>query len=182
MPNIKEIFLVFLKIGSVAFGGVYSMLSFFEREIVQKKKWLTHDDFMEAVVIGQMTPGAPIVNTGIFIGYKLKRFLGAVSATIGQILPSFLLILFIGYFYFEYREVRVIHSALKGVGAAVVGLIASVVIKMAKGSLKNPTDWSIAVLSFLGLLMLRANPIAIILLFGALGMLIFKKRSSVSAD
>ena len=82
--TVKDIFWKFLKIGSISFGGVYSMLAFFERDLVDKGKWLTHEEFIESVAIGQMTPGPPIVNTGICIGYKLKKIKGALATTIGQ--------------------------------------------------------------------------------------------------
>jgi len=65
--SVKKILFVFLKIGTFAFGGVYSMLAFFERELVLKRKWISQEEFAESIVIGQLTPGAPIVNTGIFI-------------------------------------------------------------------------------------------------------------------
>ncbi|MDA8104824.1 MAG: chromate transporter [Nitrospiraceae bacterium] len=82
--TVKDIFWKFLKIGSFSFGGVYSMLAFFERELVEKAKWLTHEEFVESVAIGQMTPGPPIVNTGICIGYRLKRIKGALATTACQ--------------------------------------------------------------------------------------------------
>ena len=84
--SLRKIFLVFLKIGTFSFGGVYSMIAFFERELVDKRKWITHDEFMESFAIGQMTPGPPIVNTGICIGYKLRRLGGAL---IGHLRPGF---------------------------------------------------------------------------------------------
>jgi chromate transporter len=99
--SLKDIFLIFLKIGAFAFGGVYSMLAFFERELVGKKKWISHEEFAESIVIGQLTPGAPIVNTGIFIGYTLKRLKGALATIAGQVLPSFLLVLIIAYLYIK---------------------------------------------------------------------------------
>jgi hypothetical protein len=79
---LKKIFLAFLKIGTFSFGGVYSMIAFFERELVDKRKWITPEEFVESFAIGQMTPGPPIVNTGICIGYKLRKLWGALAATV----------------------------------------------------------------------------------------------------
>ena len=86
--SLRKIFLVFLKIGTFSFGGVYSMIAFFERELVEKRKWITQEEFMESFAIGQMTPGPPIVNTGIFIGYKLRRLGGALAATMARPSPG----------------------------------------------------------------------------------------------
>src|SRR5512135_1247857 len=130
MPDNRKIFLVFLKMGAFAFGGVYSMLSFFQREIVDRHRWLSQEEFTEGVAIGQMTPGPPIVNTGIFVGYRLRGPKGALVATLGQVFPGLLLVLLLGYLYLKYKEAPLFGSVLKGVGAAVVGLLASIVHKM----------------------------------------------------
>ena len=173
-PNLKDFFLVFLKIGSVAFGGVYSMLAFFERDIVRKREWLNQEEFTESIAIGQITPGAPIVNTGIFIGYKLNRIKGALAAVAGLVIPSFIIILVIAHYYTQYHDLKIIQSALKGVGAAVVGLIATVVFGMGKTTLKNYRNIIFAVSAFIALAVFKANPIAIIIIAGIAGLIIFR--------
>ncbi len=172
--SVKNILLVFLKIGTFAFGGVYSMLAFFERELVMKKKWLTHEEFTESVVMGQLTPGAPIVNTGIFIGYTLKKLKGALVTVIGQVLPSFTLVLIISYLYIKYEEIVLFKAVLKGIGAAVVGLIASVVYNMSRKLLKEYKSMLIAIAAFLCLAVLKLNPIGLIVAAGIGGALLFK--------
>ncbi len=172
-----DIFWIFLKIGSVAFGGVYSMLTFFRRELVDKRRWLTDEEFAEGVAIGQMTPGAPVVNTGIFIGYRLRRLRGVLATTIGQVLPSFIAILIIAYFYIQYRDVKLIQSILKGVAASVVGLIASVVYSMGKKLLKDYKGILFAASSFVCLAIFKINPIALILLAGIIGLIVYRKGS-----
>lgn len=171
----KNIFLTFLKIGAFAFGGVYSMLAFFERELVHRKKWLSHEDFAEGVVISQLTPGAPIVNTGIFIGYNLKRLKGALASVIGQILPSFVMVLIIGYLYVKYKEIELMRSMLKGVGAAVVGLVVSVVYSMGKKFLKDYKSISIAMIAFICLGVFKLNPIVLIIVSGIGGLIVYRK-------
>jgi len=172
--RIKDIFAVFLKIGAFAFGGVYSMLSFFERELVQKRKWLSHEEFAESVVMGQLTPGAPIVNTGIFIGYTLNKLRGALATVVGQVLPSFVLVLIISFLYIKYKEIALLKAVLKGVGAAVVGLIASVVYNMARKLLKEYRSIVIAIVAFLCLAVFRLNPIGLIVAAGVAGLLMFR--------
>ena len=172
--SVKDIFTVFLKIGTFAFGGVYSMLAFFERELVTKKKWLTHEEFTESVVMGQLTPGAPIVNTGIFIGYTLNRLRGALATVVGQVLPSFVLVLIISFLYIKYKEIPLLKAVLKGIGAAVVGLIASVVYRMSGKLLKEYKGVLIAVGAFLCLAVFKLNPIGLIVAAGIAGLLMFR--------
>lgn len=172
VSGVREIFLVFLKMGAFAFGGVYSMLSFFQRELVDKRKWLGQEEFTEGVAIGQMTPGPPIINTGIYVGYHLKGPKGALAATAGQVLPGFVLVLVLAYVYKEFRDLPLFGAALKGLGAAVVGLLASVVYKMGRQLLRGRAAVLFAVGGFTLLYFLKANPIALIALSGCAGYLL----------
>ena len=171
--SVKDILKVFLKIGTFAFGGVYSMLAFFERELVQKRKWLSQEEFAESVVMGQLTPGAPVVNTGIFIGYTLKKLRGALATVAGQVLPSFILVLVLAFLYVRYNELPLLKAALKGVGAAVVGLIASVVFNMGGKLLKDYKSVVIAAVAFLCLAVFKLNPIGLIIAACIAGLLMF---------
>ena len=175
--KIKEIFAVFLRMGAFAFGGVYSMLAFFERELVHKRKWLSHEEFAESVVIGQLTPGAPIVNTGIFIGYTLRKWRGALATVIGQVLPSFVLILILAFIYVKYKEIALVKAILKGVGAAVVGLVASVVYNMSGKILKNHISIAIALIAMVCLAVFKFNPIVLIIAAALAGMLLHGRRT-----
>jgi chromate transporter len=150
------------------------MLAFFERELVTKKKWLTHEEFAESVVMGQLTPGAPIVNTGIFIGYMLKKLRGALATVVGQVLPSFILVLVISYLYIKYKELALLKAVLKGIGAAVVGLIGSVIYNMSGKLLKEYKSILIAVAAFLCLAVFKLNPIGLIVAAGIAGLLMFR--------
>jgi chromate transporter len=172
-PTLKQIFLVFLKMGTFAIGGVYSMLSFFQRELVERRKWLTADEFAEGVAIGQMTPGPPIVNTGIYVGYRLRGFKGAAAATLGQIFPGLMLVLALGFLYIRYKEAPVFGSALKGVGAAVVGLLVSIIYRMGRQILTKWPDFIFAALAFAMLAFFKLNPIALILASGICGWLFY---------
>jgi chromate transporter len=174
--SVKNILRVFLKIGAFAFGGVYSMLAFFERELVIKKKWLTHDEFAESVVMGQLTPGAPVVNTGIFIGYTLKKLRGALATVVGQVLPSFILVLVLSFLYIKFKDIAVIKAVLKGIGAAVVGLIGSVIYSMGRKLLKDYKSVIIAVTAFLCLAVFKLNPIGLIVAAGITGLLLFREE------
>ena len=174
--SLKDIFLVFLKIGTFAFGGVYSMLTFFERELVEKHKWLTHEEFIESVAIGQMTPGPPIINTGICIGYKLKKIKGALTTTVGQVFTGTVLAILLAIFYIKTRGNVLLVSIMKGVGAAVVGLLLSIVYKMAKKTIKDYKTALFALSAFSALAILKLNPIGIILSAGVLGLVVYGRN------
>lgn len=176
--SLGAVFLVFLKIGALAFGGAYSMLSFYEREIVEKRKWFSHEDFAESIVIGQMSPGAIIVNTGIFMGYRLKKLKGALLTVAGQVLPSFVLILIISYFYVTYKDMPLMRSVLKGIAAAVAGFIASVVYRMSGEFLKDYKNASLALITFLCLAIFRINPIVLIAASGIAGIILYRRERS----
>jgi chromate transporter len=179
MGNIalKKLFLVFLKIGAFSFGGVYSMLAFFEKELVERRKWLTHNEFIEAVAIGQMTPGPPIVNTGICVGYKLKKIKGALTATVGQAFTGTVLAVVLSIFYVKARNNTMLHSVMKGVGAAVVGLLLSVIYKMAVKTIIDYKSAIFALSAFFALALFRLNPIGLILASGILGLAVYGRRS-----
>ncbi|MGB9712527.1 MAG: chromate transporter [Dissulfurimicrobium sp.] len=171
--SLKKIFLVFLKIGTLSFGGVYSMLAFFERELVERRKWLTHEEFIESIAIGQMTPGPPIVNTGICIGYRLRGIKGALAATVGQSFTGSVLAILLAIFYIKNRDNVLLNSAMKGVGAAVIGLLLSIILKMAKSTIRDYKTALFALAAFFALILFKLNPIGLILASGALGFVVY---------
>ncbi|MFA5353986.1 MAG: chromate transporter [Thermodesulfovibrionales bacterium] len=175
---LRQIFLAFLRIGSLAFGGVYAMLALVERELVEKRRWIGHKEFMEGVAVGQLTPGAPIVNTGIFIGYTLRRVKGALAATFGQVLPSFLVILLVSWLYVRYHELAILRAALKGISGAVVGMVAAVVLTMGRKGLRDMRGISFACAAFIALSVLKLNPIWVICLSGLTGLVVYRKEGS----
>jgi len=174
--SLRNIFLVFLKIGTFSFGGVYSMLAFFERELVERQKWLTPEEFVEGVAIGQMTPGPPIVNTGICVGYKLKKIRGALTATVGQAFTGTALAIVLAIFYVKTKDNALLRSIMKGVGAAVVGLLLSIVYKMALKTIKDYKSALFAVSAFFALALFKLNPIGLILASGILGLAVYGWR------
>ena len=174
--DLKKIFWVFLKIGAFSFGGAYSMLAFFEKELVERRKWLTHDEFIEAVAIGQMTPGPPIVNTGICIGYKLKKIKGALTATVGQSFTGALFAVVLAIFYIKAKNNILLHSVMKGVGAAVVGLLLSIIYKMAVKTIRDYKSAIFALSAFFALALFRLNPIGLILASGILGLAVYGRK------
>jgi len=175
MLTLKKIFLVFLKIGTFSFGGVYSMVAFSERELVYKRKWITRDEFLESFAIGQMTPGPPIINTGISIGYKLHKLWGALAATVGQAFTGTVLAILLAAFYLHMKDNPLLQSVMKAVAAAVVGLLASFIYKMLITLVTDYRSATLAVAAFLALAIFKLNPIGILLAAGALGLVLYRR-------
>ena len=130
MPILLDLFLTFAKVGLFTFGGGYAMISLIEDTCVRKKQWITHEDMMNVTVIAESTPGPIAINCATFVGYKQKGLPGAVMATLGMILPSFLVILLISTFLEHFLEIAWIANAFKGIRIAVGILILDAALKM----------------------------------------------------
>lgn len=176
MTPLRKIFLTFFKIGTFSFGGVYSMIAFFERELVEKRKWITHDEFIESFALGQMTPGPPIVNTGICIGYKLRKLKGALAATLGQAFTGTVLAIILAAFYLQTKDNPLLQSVMKGVAAAVVGLLGSIIYKMGKKLITGYKSGLFAAGAFVSLAIFKLNPIGIIVAAGLLGLVVNRRK------
>lgn len=132
-----ELFSTLFKIGLFTFGGGYAMIAFFESEFVEKKKWLDKEEFLDMVAIAESTPGPIAINSATYVGYKNAGVLGAACATLGVVLPSFIIIFIISLFLDAFLSFELIGYAFKGIQAGVVYLILSAGIKMLKGMEKN---------------------------------------------
>ena len=124
------LFLTFAKIGLFTFGGGYAMISITENICVEKKKWITHDEMMDVTVIAESTPGPIAINCATFVGYKKKGIWGAIAATLGVVLPSFIIIYLIAVFLKDYLEITWVANAFKGIRIAVGILILDAGLKM----------------------------------------------------
>ena len=132
-----KLFLTFLKIGAVSFGGGYAMIPLIENEFVSKRKWIDHDEFVNMIAIAESSPGPIAINMSTYIGYKQGKFLGSLLATIGVVLPSFIIISVISLFLDKFLEVPIIAAAFKGIQVCVVFLILMAGLKMFKKMEKN---------------------------------------------
>ena len=132
------LFLTFFRIGAFTFGGGYAMIAVIENICVSQKKWITHEDLMNVTVIAESTPGPVAINCATFVGYKQKGIWGAVTATLGVVLPSFIIIWLISMFLDRFLEIAWVASAFKGIRIAVGILIIDVGVRMAKKMPKEP--------------------------------------------
>lgn len=145
MKQIMNLFLTFCRIGALTFGGGYAMLSLLDYECVEKRKWLTTDELMEVTVIAESTPGPIAVNCATYTGYKLAGMGGAVFATVGVVLPSFLLLFAISSFFENMLAVGVIGNAFRGIRIAVSVLIIQAAIRLIKKMMKQSPDRKIQI-------------------------------------
>ena len=127
-----DLFMTFAKIGMFTFGGGYAMIALIENECVEKKGWITTDDLSTVTAIAESTPGPIAINCATYTGYMQAGFAGAVSATFGMIVPSFLIIYLISMFFDNFLEITFIASAFKGIKIAVGVLIFQAAVTMVK--------------------------------------------------
>lgn len=183
MKIILLLFLSMLKIGCFAFGGGYAIIALLENEFISKRKWIDHDEFMDVVAIAESTPGPIAINVATYIGYKLKGFLGAVIATVGMCLPSFVIMYLVSLFYDRFMEITLVSAAFKGIQICVVYLIASAALKMLKKMKKTPLNIAVFSVTCVGMIICTLFDISIssvwfILFAGILGLSVFLIRKN----
>lgn len=135
--RLLDIFLTFFKIGSFTFGGGFAMIPLIEKEIVEKKGWIKKKDIIDIFAVSQSIPGAIAINSATLVGYKIERKKGAIAATLGVILPSFLIIVFIAAFFSRFQDNPLVQGAFKGIRPTVVALISIAAVKMGKEAIKD---------------------------------------------
>ena len=129
---ILDLFITFLKIGLFTFGGGYAMISVFEHEFVERKKWIEQSDFYDLIAVAESTPGPIAINSATFIGYKQAGFFGSLFSTIGIVLPSLIIIFVISLFFDKFLSITLVAYAFKGIQACVAFLILRAGVKMIK--------------------------------------------------
>ena len=161
----------FFKIGIFTLGGGYAMIPLIEEEVVNRHKWVSKDEMLDLIAIAQSCPGVFAINIAIFIGYKLNKVRGALGASLGTALPSFLIILAIAMFFQQFEDNRVVAAMFKGIRPAVVALIAVPTFNLAKRAQLNKFTLWIPVVSALLIWLMGVSPIWIIIAAGAGGFL-----------
>jgi chromate transporter len=167
-PSTARIGLFFLKIGAVLYGGGYVLLAFLEHGLVQQHAWLTQQQLLDAVAIGQFTPG-PVLSTATFIGYILGGVPGAAAATIGIFLPSFFYVALLAPILFRLRKSPWIATFLDAVNVCAVALMASVTFRLGVDALRGWPSWVIAFVSLVVLVRWKINPAWVVLAGGIAG-------------
>lgn len=171
MDILTKLFMVFWKIGTFAFGGGMAMLSLIEREVVANYHWISKDTFIDIIGISQMTPGPIAINSATFVGFTSAGVAGALSATSGVILTSFILVSLLHHFVSKFKDSKYLKLALAGMRPAIIALIFSVFIKLAWTSYSSIKGGIIALIAA-GMLHYKIHPILVIVASAFLGIII----------
>ena len=173
-----DLFLTFFRIGAFTFGGGYAMISVIEDICVTRKQLITHEDLVNVTVIAESTPGPVAINCATFVGYKQKGLLGSIAATLGVVLPSFIIIWAISMFLERFLEIAWVASAFRGVRVAVGLLILDVGIRMAKKMPKEPIRIilliaALVLMVLINLLNWKISTIVLLLCAAAVSLIVF---------
>ena len=169
--RIWELFTTFFKIGAFTFGGGYAMIPIIQREVAEKRKWVSDQDILDVVAIAESTPGPIAINSATFVGYKVAGFWGAFGATLGVVLPSFGIILLISSVLRRFQDLPVVQYAFQGIRAGVLALLIKALISMYKQCPKSGFSYVLMGASFLAVAFLRIPVLPVILLCGISGIL-----------
>ncbi len=179
MKLLWQLFITFARIGAFTFGGGYAMLPMFQRELVEKRKWETEENLMDYYAIAQCTPGVIAVNTATLVGYKQKGTIGAVAATVGVVLPSFIIIAIIAALLTNFADLPMVKYAFLGIRACVCALILDAVIKLGKKAIRDIPTIIIAILVFICTCFFNISPIVLVVIAAVAGLILqgrkFKK-------
>ncbi len=168
-----SLFVIFLKIGAFTFGGGYAMIPLIQKEVSEKKKWITDEDILEIVAIAESTPGPIAVNAATFVGYRVGGFFGALLSTLGVVLPSFVIILAISAVLDRFSEIKAVKYAFSGIRAGVLALIIKALVSMYKKCPKNTVSYALTAFAFIAAAFLDANILFIIVICALLGLASF---------
>ncbi|MBR5061845.1 MAG: chromate transporter [Prevotella sp.] len=164
-------FKTFFKIGAFTLGGGYAMIPIIQSEVVDKKKWIDKEEFLDLIAIAQSCPGVFAINISTFIGYKMRKEPGAVCSALGTALPSFLIILLIAMVLHRFIDMPWVAAMFNGIRPAVVALIAVPTFTLAKSAHISLANCWIPIISALLIWALHVNPIFIIIAAGLGGYL-----------
>ena len=175
--RLKELFLVFFKIGAFTFGGGYAMIPLIQREVSEKRGWITDEEILEIVAIAESTPGPIAINSATFVGYKACGFWGSFACTLGVVLPSFLIILAISGILELVQDLKAVKYAFMGIRAGVLALIVKALIKMYKACPKKLVSYIVMGLSFVLAAIVKLDVIIVVICCAVVGLV-----SSIIAD
>jgi chromate transporter len=169
--TVWQLVTIFLRVGTVTFGGGFVMVPQIEADVVTVHRWLTHQAFADGMAFGQITPG-PVLITATFIGYKVAGIFGAIASTIAAFLPSFIMTVIAGTSLNRFRTNTQVQAFLAGVAPAVVGMLAAAGVTLARSGLGTTLSYGVATLAFLLMMRARFNPVLIIFGCGLLQLIL----------
>lgn len=167
--RLRDLFSTFLRIGVFTFGGGYAMIPLIEREIIEKRKWIPHKEFLDLLTIAQSAPGPIALNTAVFIGYKSRGYKGALTALLGVVIPSFTILLIIALYFSHIRDNKIVDAAFKGMRPAVIALILAPIVSLVRPM--KPSHIALAALAAAALWYFAFSPIYLLLASVVVGVL-----------
>ena len=173
--QILVLFLTFLKIGAFTFGGGYAMIPIIQREVVEKRKWANNSDILDILAVSESTPGPIAVNAATYIGFRVAGFWGALFATFGLAIPSFVIIFAISYFYETFMSWTIIQAAFKGLSIGVIILLFMAVNKLRKAVPNSILSIVLFTTTLVGMLLYNIFQVkipSVSLIFIALGLIV----------
>lgn len=176
MKTIWELYVSFLKIGSLMFGSGYTMLPLLTREVVEHRAWITQDELMDVFALSQCVPGVIGVNTAVFIGQKRGGWRGAAAAVLGVVTAPILAILLVATVLMQFWNDPVMVSVFNGVRVAVAAVITSAVVSLVRENVKNWLGISLCVAGFVLIAVLHVSPVFVVLLASVVGVLLWGIR------
>ena len=180
LPTLLELYAAFFRTGFFTFGGGLAMMPMLQKELIEKKHWLTDEDLIDYYAIGQSTPGIIAVNVATFVGYRQAGVLGGIIATLGIISPSIIIITILAGTINSISEYPKVQAALKGINVAVAALLTTVIIKFAKKTIKNVWNVLFMLAAFALIFFLKVPSFIIILAaigIGCLNVVRLKKKA-----
>ena len=181
--QIWTLFITFLKIGAFTFGGGYAMIPIIQKEVVEKRRWATNADILDILAISESTPGPISINAATYIGFRVAGFWGSLFATLGLVLPSFVIIYIISFFYKTFMSWTVVQAAFKGLSVGVIILLFNAVIKLKKSVPHSFLSIILFILTLVGMLCLNFFQIkipSVSIIFIATGLLVGLIASIIS--
>lgn len=182
-----QLFWTFFKIGLFTFGGGYAMISVILHEVVEKRKYISSDEFSDVVALAESTPGPIAINSSTYIGYKMGGVLGALVSSLAVCLPSFIIIYVISLFFSQFLELELAAKAFKGIQCGVAVLIVAAAFKLFKSVKKNAVSYILIICSSLALLAidvfsLGISTIYLIILGLAVGVAVYFRPKSRESE
>lgn len=172
IKELFKIFITFFRIGAFTFGGGYAMLPIMQKEVIDNKNWIKEEELIDIYAVSQSLPGVIAINSSTFIGYKIAKKKGAVAATLGMIVPSFLVITIIAIFFTRFQDEPIVEAVFRGIRPTVVALISTAAIKIAKSAIKDKVALLIAVAVFITSIVFDIHAIIIIIAGAVIGIVL----------
>ncbi len=172
MKDLFILFVTFFKLGATTFGGGYAMLPIIQREIVENRGWATEEEIMDYYSIGQCTPGLIAINTSTFTGYKIAGVAGGITATLGFVLPSIIVITVIAALIQNFADIAAVKNAFAGIRVCVCVLVLNAIMKLWKSSVVDKLSLALFLTVLCLSVFLAPSPVLLVLMSGAAGIAI----------